>query len=85
MYADRKGWPLAGVRVRLEHDRIHAHDCEDCETQEGKVEEITREITLYGDALDDGQRERLIEIANKCPVHRTLTTETKVRTERTDD
>lgn len=77
MYAEMKGLPLARVGVRLSHRKIHARDCADCETQEGKVDEITREITLYGD-LTDAQRERLLEIANRCPVHRTLTSEIKV-------
>jgi uncharacterized OsmC-like protein len=79
MYADRKGWFLGGVNVTLAHDRIHAKDCEDCESGSGKVDEITVELELLGD-LTDEQRERLLEIADKCPVHRTLTSETKIRT-----
>ena len=74
MYAERKGLPLERVAVRLSHDKIHAQDCEDCETKEGKLDEITRIIELSG-ALDDSQRQRLLEIADKCPVHKTLTSE----------
>lgn len=79
MYADRKQWPLEGVRVRLEHEKIHARDCADCETREGKIDQIERAIEVEGE-LDDEQRQKLQEIADKCPVHRTLTTETKIRT-----
>jgi putative redox protein len=78
MYAQLKQLPLKRVHVRLTHRKIHAEDCVDCETREGKVDEITREITLQGD-LSDEQRQRLLEIANRCPVHRTLTSEIKVR------
>jgi putative redox protein len=78
MYAELKKLPLARVRVRLSHRKIHAADCSDCATKEGKVDEITREIVLEGD-LTDEQRQRLLEIANRCPVHRTLTSEIKVR------
>jgi len=78
MYADRKGWFLGSVNVTLKHDRIHAKDCEDCETGSGKVDQISVEIELLGD-LSDEQRERLLEIADKCPVHRTLMSEIKVR------
>lgn len=78
MYAERKQLPLKRVRVRLTHHKIHAEDCNDCETREGKVDEITREIFLDGD-LTEEHRQRLLEIANRCPVHRTLTSEIKVR------
>jgi uncharacterized OsmC-like protein len=71
MYADRKKWPLEGVRVVLKHDRIHAEDCEECESPKGLVDRITRDITVSG-PLDDEQRARLLEIADRCPVHRTL-------------
>jgi putative redox protein len=79
MYADRKGWPLEKVTVSLKHDRIHAKDCEACETETGRVDHIDREIGLEG-PLTQEQRDRLLEIADKCPVHRTLTTETVIRT-----
>ncbi len=71
MYADRKKWPLERVLVRLKHDKIHAEDCAECETKEGKVDQMVREIEIVGE-LDDEQRERLLEIADKCPVHQTL-------------
>jgi len=79
MYADRKGIPLKQVRVHLSHHKIKAADCPDCVTKTGDVEEMIREITLEGD-LDGPTREKLLEIANKCPVHRTLTGEIKIRT-----
>jgi len=79
MYADRKGWPLDTVSVKLNHAKIHAADCADCETRDGKLDQIERELTLSG-ALDADQRQRLLEIADKCPVHRTLHSEVKVRT-----
>ncbi len=77
LYARRKQWPLQEVTVRLRHDRIHAEDCADCETKEGMLDRIEREITLTG-PLAEEQRTRLLEIANKCPVHRTLTSEIKI-------
>jgi putative redox protein len=79
MYAEHKGWPLERVSVRLTHSKIHARDCADCETEQGRIDEINREITIEG-ALDDDQRQRLLEIADRCPVHRTLTSEIKIRT-----
>ncbi len=79
MYADRKGWPLEEMTVRLRHQKIHAADCETCEPQAGKVDLIERDLELIG-PLDADQRQRLLEIADKCPVHRTLTTETVIRT-----
>ena len=79
MYAERKQWPLADVRVTLRHDKIHAEDCAGCETAEKKIDRITREIRLTG-ALDQAEQARLMEIADKCPVHRTLTSEVKIRT-----
>ncbi|MFG0318022.1 MAG: alpha/beta fold hydrolase [Planctomycetota bacterium JB042] len=73
MYASRKEWPLEGVRVRLRHSRIHADDCRSCdESTTGKVDRIEREIELIGDRLTEEQRARLMEIADRCPVHRTL-------------
>lgn len=79
MYADRKKWPLEEIVVRLRHEKIHAEDCGECETKEGKVDVIEREIELTGD-LDEEQRKRLLEIADRCPVHRTLHSEIVVKT-----
>lgn len=79
MYARRKQWPLERVEVRLQHARIHAEDCAECETKEGMLDRIEREIDLTG-PLSAEQRERLLEIANRCPVHRTLTSEIDIRT-----
>jgi len=81
MYADRKEWKLKRVRVHLKQNKVYAKDCKDCETKEGKMDEITRQIELEGD-LDAEQIQKLMEIADKCPVHRTLHSEIKVRTER---
>jgi putative redox protein len=72
MYADRKQWPVDRIEVRLRHDRIHATDCADCLDKNAMVDKITRDIVIEGD-LDDEQRRRLMEIADRCPVHRTLT------------
>lgn len=79
MYAKRKGWSLDYVESRLRHDRIHAEDCGDCETTAGRVDQIEQEIQLDG-PLDEAQRTRLMEIAGRCPVHRTLAGEIKIRT-----
>lgn len=72
LYARRKGWPLAGVEVRLSHRHDYAQDCEDCSDETAKLDVIERLITLQGE-LDEAQRARLLEIATRCPVHRTLT------------
>ncbi len=74
MYAQRKGLPLEKVEVSLRHERIHAEDCMDCETKEGKISRIERYISLTG-ALTAEQRARMLEIAKRCPVHQTLTSE----------
>ena len=75
LYARRKGWPLEGVTVRLRQQRIHAADCQECQqTNEGFVHRIERSVTFAGE-LTDEQRARLQEIAHKCPVHKTLTSE----------
>ena len=71
--------PLERVSVRLTHNRIHAEDCLNCETKEGLTDRIDRNITLEG-ALSANERERLLEIANKCPVHRTLESDIEIRT-----
>jgi len=82
MYANRKKWPLERVSVRLRQERIHAEDCKNCETKEGRVDHIERDITIEG-PLDDAQKARLLEIADRCPVHRTLTSEVWVETRMT--
>lgn len=74
VYARNHGWPLESVSVRLRHSKIHAKDCETCETENGMLDRIEREITLVG-PLTDEQRSKLLVIANRCPVHRTLTSE----------
>ncbi|MDX1657931.1 MAG: OsmC family protein [Nitriliruptorales bacterium] len=72
MYAQRKGWELAGVEATYRHDRIHADDCEDCDDEtKGYIDHVTSEITIRGE-LDDQQRKRLAEVAERCPVHKTL-------------
>jgi uncharacterized OsmC-like protein/alpha/beta superfamily hydrolase len=78
LYADRKGIAAERFSVRLSHRKIHAQDCADCETKEGNVGEITRDITIEGN-IPDETRARLMEIADKCPVHGTLTHEIKIR------
>lgn len=80
LYARRKNWPLEAVTVKLHHAKVHASDCAECETKEGLIDRIHREIELHGD-LSDEQRSRLLEIADKCPVHRTLTSEIDIRTQ----
>lgn len=79
MYADRKGWPLEAVTVHLNHQKIHAADCEECETERGKIDHIERRLELEG-PLDAEQIARLLEIADKCPVHKTLHSEIHVET-----
>lgn len=79
MYAERKQWPLQGVEVRLAHSRIHAEDCAECDTKQGMLDRIDAEISLIGDLSDD-QRRRLMDIADICPVHRTLFSEVQIRT-----
>jgi uncharacterized OsmC-like protein/alpha/beta superfamily hydrolase len=80
LYADRKDWPLDSVTVRLNQQKIHADDCETCETEEGRLDQIERQIELEG-ALDEQQTDRLLQIANRCPVHRTLKSEIVIKTE----
>lgn len=84
MYANFKKLPLEQVEVRLTHKKIHAKDCSDCETTVGKIDEIERQITISGADLTAEQYDKLMEIADKCPVHRTLESENKIRTKRVD-
>ena len=79
LYAERKQWPLESITVLARHGKIHASDCEDCESTDGRVDRIDTAIELGG-PLSDEQRERLLEIANKCPVHRTLKAEINIQT-----
>lgn len=83
MYADRKGWPLQAATVRLRHQKVHAEDCKECEAQSGTVDVIEREIELEGD-LDRDQRERFLQIADRCPVHRTLHSKIEIVTKLKD-
>ena len=79
LYADRKGWPLERVTVRLSHAKVHATDCEDCEDRNVMIDRIERRIALAG-ALDAEQRARLMQIADRCPVHRSLSSKIVIRT-----
>lgn len=74
MYARKKGWDLQDVQIELTQEKIHAEDCETCETKSGRLDKITRDIKIRGNINDD-QKNRLLEIAERCPVHRTLTSE----------
>src|SRR5204863_7980817 len=78
LYARPKQYPLTVVTVRLRHSRIHAEDCAECETEQGMLDRIESEIALDGD-LTEEQRVKALEIAEKCPVHRTLTSEINIR------
>ena len=78
-YAARKGWPLRTVRVRLTHEKVYAEDCVECKSKEGRLDLIKREILLIGE-LSQEQRHRLLEIADRCPVHRTLTSQVRIET-----
>jgi putative redox protein len=83
MYADRKSLPVERITVALKHSKIYAKDCAECETREGMLDQIDRVISIEGE-LDDDQRKRLMEIADKCPVHRTLTSEIRIVTKPAD-
>jgi len=83
MYADRKSLPLERITVTLKHNKIHAEDCAECETREGLIDQIDRVIAIEG-TLDADQRQRLMEIADKCPVHRTLKSEVRIFTREAD-
>jgi len=80
MYADRKGWPLERTTVRLRHDKVHAQDCAECETEDGHIDRIRKSVQVEGE-LDAEQRRRLLEIADRCPVHRTLQSEVHIESE----
>jgi len=79
LYARKRRWPLEQITISLHHSKIHAKDCDDCETKEGRIDRIEMEIHLEG-ALADEQRAKLMEIAGKCPVHQTLTSEINIKT-----
>jgi putative redox protein len=79
MYAERKQWPLHGVQVSLSYEKIHAEDCAECETKVGMVDRIEVGISFTGDLSEEQQR-KLLEIANKCPVHRTLVSRCQIDT-----
>ncbi len=83
LYADRKALPLDRVTVTLKHSKIYAKDCAECETKDGMLDQMERVIAMEG-ALDETQRARLMEIADKCPVHRTLTSEVRIVTRRAE-
>lgn len=80
LYARRKGLKLDKVTVRVAHSKVYATDCRDCETKVGKIDRLERAISLEGE-LDEPARQRLLEMADRCPVHRTLTSEIEVLTE----
>jgi putative redox protein len=79
MYAERRQWPLEAVQIRLTHAKVHAEDCVACETEARSVDQIEMELTLIGDLSED-QRRRLLDIAGKCPIHRTLSSGVKIHT-----
>jgi len=83
MYADRKQWPLDRIELALSHDRVHANDCDDCEAEDGLVSVIECDMTFHGN-LDDEQRTRLLEIADKCPVQKTIAGHNHFRTTLSD-
>jgi len=84
MYADRKQWPFEGTRVHVTHQRNHAEDCDHCEDEGAQVQALHRKIELLGDALSDDQRQQIIAIADKCPVHRTLEGHLHIHTQAVD-
>ena len=79
LYAARKKWPLEQVVVRLKHSRVHAEDCADCENSKSMIDRIEKSLELIG-PLDETQRTRLVQIADHCPIHRTLTSKIDIRT-----
>jgi uncharacterized OsmC-like protein len=79
LYARKRNWPLEKITVALWHSKIHAKDCDDCETKDGRIDRMEMEIHLEG-GLTDEQRAKLMEVAGKCPVHQTLTHEINIKT-----
>jgi uncharacterized OsmC-like protein len=79
MYASHKKLDLVSATVRVRHGKLHAKDCEDCESADGRIDQFERELVIEGN-LSDAERRRMLEIADRCPVHRTLHGEVKVRT-----
>jgi putative redox protein len=79
LYAARKKWPVEQVIVRLSHSRVHAEDCADCEDPKSMIERVDKSVELIG-SLDEAQRARLLQIADQCPVHRTLMSKFDIRT-----
>ncbi len=77
LYADNKGWELRGVEIKLRHEKVHLKDCKDCESPNSKIDFIHREIKLIGN-LSEEQRQRLLEISDRCPVARTLQSEVRI-------
>jgi putative redox protein len=84
MYVRRKGWDLQNIEVHTSYSKEHALDCENCETESAKIDTFRREIKFAGD-LDEKQIKRMLEIADRCPVHRTLHSETQIITNLTSD
>jgi uncharacterized OsmC-like protein len=80
MYADRKKWDLQEVTIHLNHSKDYATDCENCEDPRARIDHIEKCIELEGN-LDEAQIKRLLEIADKCPVHKTLHSNVEIRTE----
>ena len=80
MYASHKKLELESATVRVRHGKIHAQDCEDCESNEGRIDQFERELSLAG-TLSDEQRKRMLEIADRCPVHRTLESDPQIVSE----
>jgi len=83
MYADRKKWPLDGVEARVRHEKVHCEDCGDLDNRRSRIDQFSRQLVLEG-PLDKGQRQRLLEIADRCPVHRTLHSDVRIATELKD-
>jgi uncharacterized OsmC-like protein len=80
IYADKRKWPLERVRVSLQHHKVHAQDCADCDHKPAKMDVVERVVTIEGAALTEEQRMKLVEIAERCPVHQTLQGKMQVNT-----